>query len=99
MAKTKSSQPSPNPMATGAIGAAAGTVIGVATGVILSNKKARAKVVAGFEEVKGYAQEAMSNMNNGQLNPRLAKVGIKGGASKIKRKVSRTLKQSDRKQS
>lgn len=89
----------PNPMATGAMGAAAGAVVGAATGILLTNKKARAKVIAGFEEVKGYAKEAMSNMNSAQLNPRLAKVGIKGGASKIKRKVSRGLKQSNRKQS
>ncbi|HKC14751.1 MAG TPA: hypothetical protein VKC89_02200 [Patescibacteria group bacterium] len=98
MARTKQSSRGPNPLATGAVGAATGAVVGVATGVLMSNKKARQKVIAGFEEVKIYAQEAMSNMGNGvNMNPKLAKVGIKGGASKIKRKVSRTLKQSNRK--
>lgn len=77
-----------NPIAPGAIGAAAGAIVGGVTGVLLSNKDARKKVTSGFNDVKEYAQEAFSAMNtaaeDGINTRRLARVGVKGGASKIK---------------
>lgn len=51
-----------SPIAPGAIGAAAGAALGAATGVLLSSKKARQKVKSGINDVKEYAQEALSAM-------------------------------------
>ncbi len=76
----------------GIVGAAAGTVIGGAAGVLLSNKKAKKFIVSGFEEVKGYTQDALDSMNTmaDRNNQRLAKVGMKGGRSKTKKSSSRS---------
>jgi len=71
----------------GVIGAVAGTVVGGAAGVILSNKKAKKFIATGFEEVKGYAQDAFDSMNTmaDRNNQKLVRVGMKGGTSKTKR--------------
>lgn len=79
-----------NPVTIGAIGAVAGTAIGAATGVLLSNKKARDRVKAGLKDLKGYTDEVMDSALLQKRKFRLA--GVKGGASrritKAKRKVA-----------
>lgn len=75
-------------VSAGVIGAVAGTVIGGATGILLSNKKAKKFIADGFEEVKGYTEDALESMNTmpDRNNQRLAKVGMKGGRSKTRSK-------------
>lgn len=86
MAKNKT-----NPLAAGAAGALGGAVIGATAGAILANKKARQRVAHGIDELRSYANDAMSGVNTmiGQ-NPRkrFALRGVKGGQTKIKRKIS-----------
>lgn len=74
-----------NSIAPGAIGALTGSVIGAATGVLISDKKTRNRIASGLEDVKEYAKEAFDSVNTmtGQKNKRFATVGIKGGASKL----------------
>lgn len=81
----------------GAIGAAAGAVIGGATGVLLGSKKARSKVKEGVEAVGVFVQDTISSIDSEAINlRRLAKVGMKGGRSK---RHSLNLKQRNRKKS
>ena len=86
-----------NPVVSGAVGAVAGTIIGAATGVLLTDRKARKAVLSKLGDVREYAEKtfsAMSEATSGQQ--RLAKVGIKGGASKVKSGVGKILKQGNR---
>lgn len=94
MARTKRSTRSDNPIAPGAIGAAAGAVIGGATGVLLGSDKARQKVREGLQTAGEYVQETLSSIDTGQINRRLARVGVKGGKS---RGHSASSKKSNRK--
>ncbi len=84
MARTRRSSKNDNPIAPGAIGAAAGAVIGGATGVLMGSEKARAKLKQGLQTVSEYAQETISSIDTNQINRRLAKVGMKGGKSKTR---------------
>lgn len=75
----------PNPFTTGAIGAAAGAVIGGATSVLLTNKSARRKIASKLKDIKDYAQETVMTVGdmtkeNGLKRVRLA--GVKGGKTR-----------------
>lgn len=97
MARSKSS----NGIMPGAVGAVAGTIIGAATGVLLSDRKTRNAVLSKLGDVKDYAQESFSAMNEmtQERRPQLARIGVKGGVSKIKSGVRKALKQSNTKKS
>lgn len=98
MPRVKRSSKKDNPLKSGAIGAVAGSVIGAATGVLLSSEKARSNVGSRLDDVREYAQEAISAMNDmsGSQFKQKRFAGVKGGASRITRKISH-LKQGNRK--
>lgn len=86
MTKTRDS----NPITSGAIGAAAGAVIGGATTVLLTNKSTRRKIVSKLMDIKDYAEDAAKTVNDvaaKQQMGRLRLAGVKGGRTK-KRGIS-----------
>lgn len=79
-----------NPIATGAIGAAGGAVIGAATGVLLTNKKARQKIASRLNDIKDYAEEAMSAVSDVAKEVQMGRTryaGVKGGRTRKSRKT------------
>lgn len=88
MARTRDS----SPITTGAIGAAAGAVIGGATTVLLTNKNTRRKIVSKLRDIKDYAENAMEAVSDVAKDSQLKHVrlaGVKGGRTRsIKRRKS-----------
>lgn len=83
----------PNPITSGAIGAAAGAVIGGATSVILTNKSARRKIASKLRDMSDYAQDALMSVSdmtqqNGLRHVRFA--GVKGGKTRKRRMKSKS---------
>lgn len=73
-----------NPVATGAIGAAAGAVIVGATSVLLTNRSARRKIADKLKDIGDYAQDAMDAVSDVAKDSQLRRVkfaGVKDGKS------------------
>ncbi len=82
----------PNPIAPGAIGAASGAIIGGATAILLTNKKARQKIASKLRDMGDYAQEALSTVGDMAQDNQLRRMrfaGVKGGKSKRSRSKSK----------
>lgn len=93
MARTKT----PNPLTTGAIGAAGGALIGGATGILLSSKTTRQKVASRLKNLRDYAQEAVKAVNDMAVNQQMKKVrfaGVKGGRTKGRSSQKRNSQKS-----
>lgn len=87
MARTKGI----SPVTAGAIGAAAGAVIGGATSVLLTNKSARRKIASRLKDIGEYAEQAMNAASDVAKDNQFRHVrltGVKGGKTKSRKRNS-----------